>query len=66
LQSPFLTAKQGAVGGILATLSQKREQMRKEEVGFIRIGSDMANVKKRGGKREHNISHKLFFLLTVE
>jgi hypothetical protein len=63
LQSPFLTANQGAIGGMDATLSQKREQMRKEDVSFIRWGSTMANVKKRGGKREENISHKLLSLL---
>jgi hypothetical protein len=39
--------------------------MRKAEVGFIRLGSEMGNVKKRGGKREHNISHKLISLLTI-
>jgi hypothetical protein len=39
--------------------------MRKEEVGFIRLGSAMGDVKKRGGKREQNISHKLIYLLII-
>jgi hypothetical protein len=65
LQSPFLTVKQGEIGGIFATLSKKREKMRKEEIGFIRMGSEMANVKKRGGKREYNISHKILSLLII-